>query len=89
MSKLILAICLMLSINSLNLEDLVPYYTLNIGKVYTHGNNSITLVKANEFVLIHNWQDDSDTLAFTLEFKATSPEKTETLKVEFASVNLK
>jgi hypothetical protein len=90
MSKLILTIfCIIISTFSLNLDDVLTYYTLNIGKVYTNGNNSITLVKADKFIITHNYITDTVGLIFDLEFKAHSAEKIEILTVGISAVKLK
>jgi hypothetical protein len=87
MFKLTLATLCIISTLSLNLNNLLTYYTLSIEKAFTHENNSITIVKADNFNLIHIDSTDTDSLTYNIEFKAQTPEKIEILTVTIGAVN--
>jgi hypothetical protein len=89
MLKLILVICLItfISSSSYYLEDIMDYYSLNIGTVYSNNKNYIKFIKASDFSLSRYNKPNEINLYFNIQIEAFSPVKTETLSLEVKAVN--
>jgi hypothetical protein len=77
MLKLISTICLIILItsSSFSLNDLMSYYSLNIGKIYPNNNNNyIKLINADNFTLIQSKRTGVINLLFKIQVEINSPE---------------
>jgi hypothetical protein len=90
MLKLVLTICLITLISSshYSVDDILTYYSLNIGKVYTNNTNYIKLLKADSFSLIRYPRSGIVNLTFNIQVEALRPDKTETVTLSAHVVRL-
>jgi hypothetical protein len=74
MLRFILSIGLitLISSSSYTLNDLIPYYSFNIGETYSHDANMIEFKKADSFSLITNTATGGSDLHFKIHVEAGS-----------------
>jgi hypothetical protein len=90
MLKLILSIYLitLISLSHYFVDDILTYYSLNIGKVHTNNTNYIKLLKADSFSLIRYHRSGVVNLQFNIQAEASRHEKTETVTLSAYVVKL-
>jgi hypothetical protein len=90
MLKLILSICLVTLISSshYSVDDILTYYSQNIGKVYTNNKNHIKLRKADSFSLIRNHKSGGVNLNFKIQVEAARHKKTKYITLDAYVVKL-